>query len=194
MMYLNKFSIFAASLLLALSLCACGGGVEGGADSAWQDHEHEAAAQPAHTPDGFREALAAVPSQDESLSPFTIVPGDQGDNYAATVYYKGEEAGVLAITGDALFALDVRMMPTYARDHATAAIRYLAPTYASDIGAHLLVTPDFGTYRAYDAEGYRFLCYSELAGLDSKYHLLALKGDSFSDYQEGKAWVLQIDT
>lgn len=139
------------------------------------------------------EAMASVPSQNESLSPFTIIPGDQGDNYAATVYYKGEETGILAITGDALFALDVSMMPVYAHDHAAAAIRYLAPAYASDICAHLLVTPDLGTYRAYDAEGYRFVCYTELAGIDSKYHLLALDGGSFAEYQEGKAWVIQLD-
>ena len=104
MMYLNKFSIFATSLLLALSLCACGGGETTKAPEA-----DPAPVQPAPEK---QEEKPAAPSSKATLGDYEVEIGDAfmakdwDGNPAIVVSYNWTNNGDSATS--AMAALDAK--------------------------------------------------------------------------------------
>lgn len=201
-MFSNRCSILAVTAILALSLCACGS-----SDTAEQPQEEaqqpETVQAAAPTAEGLADVLSSVVSADYTLSTFEAVETEQGPGYAASVIKASGSSfvnpstgveGTLIAGGQKLpFWFESYGTPYPLNDYAPAAIEYLSPGMAGEVWAYLCELPDLGTYRCYDAGGYRYFNSFNADGLNSVFTIFAMDGNNFQDYQEGKQRVKQVE-
>lgn len=203
-MFSNRCSVFAVALILALSLCGCGSEVDTVEQPQEETQQQQETVQAAAlTAEGLADVLSSVVSADYTLSSFESVETEQGPGYAASVIKSsgasfvnpstGVEGALIAGGQKIPFWFESYGTPYPLNDYAPAAIEYLSPGMAGDVWAYLCELPDLGTYRCYDAGGYRYFNSFTADGLNSVFTIFAMDGSNFQDYQEGKQWVKQVD-
>lgn len=98
-MFSNRCSIIAVTAILALSLCACGSGVDTTEQPQEEAQQPETVQTAAPTAEGLADVLSSVVSADYTLSSFESVETEQGPGYAASVIKSSGASSVNPSTG-----------------------------------------------------------------------------------------------